>query len=37
MMARLVRAQDKLMSASPEDSALEALYGEPELRAVSNG
>ena len=37
MMSRLVKAQDKLMSASPEDLALEALYGEPEFRAVSNG
>jgi DSF synthase len=37
MMSRLVKAQDKLMSGSPEDSALEALYGEPEFRAVSNG
>jgi DSF synthase len=35
MMARLVKAQDKLMSVSPEDSAVAALYGEPELLAVN--
>ena len=37
MMARLVRAQDRLMTATPEDSMLEAMFGDPEFLAVSNG
>ena len=34
MMARLVRAQDKMLQMSPDDAAVEAIYGE---LAVSNG
>ena len=29
MMGRLVRAQDKLVSLSPEEQAIEALYANP--------
>lgn len=36
MMARLVRAQDRMVSINPDDEAIEALF-EPPLRAVSNG
>jgi hypothetical protein len=36
MKARLVRAQDRMLVASPEDAGVEALYA-PELAAVSNG
>ena len=37
MMARLVRAQDKLMTAMPEDSLFDAMFDEPTLLAASNG
>jgi len=37
MMARLVRAQDKLLATSADDAAVESLYAPPELAAVSNG
>lgn len=36
MMARLVRAQDKLLQTSPDDAAVEAIYAPAEL-AVGNG
>jgi DSF synthase len=37
MMTRLVKAQDKMMSATSEDLAVEALYAETPMAAVSNG
>lgn len=37
MMARLVRAQDRLMANSPDDAAVEAIYGRAATPAVSNG
>jgi len=37
MMARLVRAQDRLVAGTPEDAAVEAMYGQVPLQAVSNG
>jgi len=36
MMARLVRAQDKLLLASPDEAAVEALYAPTPFPAVSN-
>ena len=37
MMARLVKAQDRMMTVSPEDDAVEAIYSPVPQRAVSNG
>jgi DSF synthase len=37
MMARLVRAQDKLISTSQEDCVIESLFEQPPLLAVGNG
>ncbi|HTP46037.1 MAG TPA: crotonase/enoyl-CoA hydratase family protein [Casimicrobiaceae bacterium] len=37
MMHRLVRAQDRLMSATPEDAVVETLYAPAEMVAVGNG
>ena len=37
MMARLVRAQDRLLVASPDDAAVEAMCAPTEFAAVSNG
>jgi len=37
MMARLVKAQDKLLKMSPDEAAVEAIYAQPQLAAVSNG
>jgi DSF synthase len=37
MMARLVRAQDKMLSMSPDDAAVEAMCASTEFAAVSNG
>lgn len=37
MMARLVRAQDKLLQGSPEDASVEAICSPMEFAAVSNG
>jgi DSF synthase len=37
MMTRLVKAQDKMMSAASEDFAIDALYADAPLAAVSNG
>ncbi len=37
MMTRLVKAQDKMMFAGAEDLAVDALYGDLPLAAVSNG
>jgi DSF synthase len=37
MMHRLVRAQDRMMSATPEEAVVETLYAPAELAAVGNG
>ena len=37
MMARLVKAQDTLLKMSPDEAAVEAIYAQPQLAAVSNG
>ena len=37
MMARLVKAQDRMMTASPEDDVVDAIYSPTPQRAVSNG
>ncbi|HUH93026.1 MAG TPA: crotonase/enoyl-CoA hydratase family protein [Casimicrobiaceae bacterium] len=37
MMARLVKAQDKLLTQSAGDEAVDALFAPTELAAVSNG
>lgn len=37
MMARLVRAQDKLLLGSPDDAAVEAICSPTDFAAVSNG
>jgi len=37
MMHRLVRAQDRLMSATPEDAVVETLYAPADMVAVGNG
>lgn len=37
MMARLVRAQDKLLSVSHDDAAVDAIYAPTDVAAVSNG
>jgi DSF synthase len=37
MMARLVKAQDRLAAGTAEDAAEEAMYGQAPLQAVSNG
>jgi DSF synthase len=37
MMARLVKAQDRMLTASADDVVVESLYAPIELAAVSNG
>ena len=37
MMARLVRAQDKLLSGPADEVAVESLYAPGGIAAVSNG
>lgn len=37
MMARLVRAQDKLLTMAPDDAVVESLYAPTQIAAVGNG